>query len=185
MSRLTQLDPAEMTPEQKRVYDEIRSGPRGGARGPFNAWLRVPPLADHAQKLGAFCRFGTSLGPKLSELAIIITARHFKAEFEWYAHERLAREAGLPPAIIAAVLANRRPDFEDERQAAVHDFCAALFARNRVDEATYKRAIAALGEAGVVEVVGTIGYYSLVSLTLNAFEVPLPDGVKAAFSDQP
>jgi len=182
MSRLGQLEPAQMTPEQKRVYDDLLSGPRGGARGPFNAWLRVPPLADHAQKLGAFCRFNTSLGPKLSELAIIITARHFKAEFEWYAHERLARQAGLPPAVIAGVLAGRRPEFADDRQAAVYDFCTALFARNRVDDATYRRAVAALGEAGVVEVVGTIGYYSLVSLTLNAFEVALPDGVAPVFA---
>jgi 4-carboxymuconolactone decarboxylase len=183
MSRLSHLEPAKMTPQQKRVYDDLLSGPRGGARGPFNAWLRVPPLADHAQKLGAFCRFGTSLGPKLSELAIIITARHFKAEFEWYAHARLAREAGVPEAIISAVLANRRPEFEDERQASVHDFCATLFAKNRVDDATYKRAVAAVGEAGVVEIVGTIGYYSLVSLTLNAFQVELPDGVAKAFAD--
>jgi 4-carboxymuconolactone decarboxylase len=183
MSRLSQLDPAKMTPEQKRVYDDLLSGPRGGARGPFNAWLRVPGMADHAQKLGAFCRFGTSLGPKLSELAIIITARHFKAEFEWYAHARLAREAGVPEAIISAVLANRRPEFEDERQVAVHDFCSVLFAKNRVDDATYKRTLAAVGEAGVVEIVGTIGYYSLVSLTLNAFQVELPNGVAKAFAD--
>ena len=183
MSRLQPLDPATMTSEQKRVLDEIKSGPRGGARGPFNAWLRVPELADHAQKVGAFCRFKTSLGPKLSELAIIICARHHKAEYEWYAHEQLALKAGLPAAIVAAVKEGRTPKFEDDKQAALHAFCTALFGKNRVDDATYKRAVAAFGEAGVVEIVGTIGYYSLVSLTLNAFEVPLPDGVKPVFAD--
>ncbi|HYM31439.1 MAG TPA: hypothetical protein VEU47_09085 [Candidatus Cybelea sp.] len=181
MTRLAQIDPAKMNAEQKRVYDEIVSGPRGGARGPFNAWLRAPELAEHAQRLGAFVRFRASLGKKLSELAIIITAKHFQAQFEWYAHERLAREAGLDPAIIAAVKDGKRPAKMDAKETAVYDFCTLLFARNRVDDAAYARAVDAFGEAGVVEMVGTIGYYSLVSLTLNAFQVALPPGEPPPF----
>ena len=103
MSRIDALAPEDMTEHQRRVHDAIIAGPRGSAPGPFNALLRSPELADRAQSLGAFCRFETTFEPKLSELAILVTARLWSAQFEWWAHARLAREAGLDPAIIAAI----------------------------------------------------------------------------------
>ena len=111
MPRLAPLDLNKLTPEQKKVADAIVAGPRGGLRGPFEPWLRSPQLADRAQKLGEYCRFNNSLPKDLSELAICLVGRHFKAQYEFYAHARLAKEAGLAPAIVEAVRtrARRRP----------------------------------------------------------------------------
>jgi 4-carboxymuconolactone decarboxylase len=176
MSRLAPLAPEKLSPEQKKVYDDILAGPRGGIGGPFAAWLRSPQLADRAQKLGEFCRFNTSLPKRLSELAILMTARHWTAQFEWYAHARMAREAGLGDAIIDAIRQHLRPAQMAEDEAAIYDFCNEAYALHYVTDATYARAIAQFGEATVVELVGVIGYYCLVSLTLNIFRMPLPPG---------
>jgi 4-carboxymuconolactone decarboxylase len=178
MSRLAPLEPARLTPEQKKVYDDILAGPRGGIGGPFAAWLRSPALADRAQKLGEFCRFNTSLPKRLSELAILMTARHWTAQFEWYAHARMAREAGLADAIIEAIRVRQRPAAMQDDEAAIYDFCNEAYALHYVTDDTYARAIALFGEPTVVELVGVIGYYCLVSLTLNVFRMPLPDGVE-------
>ena len=191
MSRMTLLTPAELKSEQLRVYEAIGAGPRGGSiaspsgglMGPFNAWLRSPGLADPAQKLGAFLRFQTTLPARLSELAILITARHWSAQFEWHAHEPLARKGGLAPEIIAAIKARQRPPFANDDEELVYDFCTAVYETRGVDERTYKAAVAAFGEQGVVELVGLLGYYAFVSMTLNVFEAPLPDGVAPPLSD--
>ena len=168
--------PETLTERQREVLDAITAGPRGGARGPFAALLRSPELCERAQLLGAFCRFGTSLGPRLSELAILVTAREWTAQYEWFAHERLAREAGLGAGIIEAVKARRRPEGMAADEAAVHDLAAELYATKRVSDATYSRAVSALGEKGVVEVIGVMGYYCLVSMALNVSGVELPEG---------
>jgi 4-carboxymuconolactone decarboxylase len=177
--RLAPLDLAELTPEQRSVADAILSGPRGGLRGPFEPWLRSPTLADRAQKLGEYCRFGNSLDKDLSELAILLTGKHFRAQFEFWAHARLAREAGLPDDIIEAVRKGKTPRFRRDTERAIYDLVTEYFATNRVSNATYKRAIEVLGEQGVVDVVGVVGYYSLVSMTLNVFQLELPAGEKA------
>ncbi len=176
MARLAPLHLEDLSPAQRTVADAIISGPRGGLRGPFEAWLRAPGLADRAQKLGEYCRFGTSLPRDLSEFAILLTGRHWKAQFEFWAHARLAREAGLPEDIIEAVRTGAAPAFRNEAQRAVHALLTEYFATNRVDQATYDRALAALGERGLVELVGIAGYYCLVSMTLNVFDVGLPPG---------
>lgn len=181
MSRLARLDPAEMEGEQKRVYDDIADAGRGGLDGPYNALLRVPEIADPAQKLGAYCRFRSSLGLKLTELAIIITAKHYHAQFEWHAHAALALKAGLSPAIVDAIHAGTPPPFSDEREVAVYDLCRTLHEHHRVDDATYTRARSLFGEAGIVEIVSTIGYYSMISLVLNTFEVPVPGNASPPF----
>ncbi len=178
MSRLAPLVPEKLSAEQKKVYDDILAGPRGGIGGPFAAWLRSPQLADRAQKLGEFCRFGTSLPKRLSELAILMTARHWTAQFEWYAHARMAREAKLDETIIEAIRTHQRPAKMADDEAAIYDFCNEAYALHYVTDATYARAIAQFGEATVVELVGVIGYYCLVSLTLNIFKMPLPEGEK-------
>ena len=176
--RLAPLDLAALTPEQRAVADSIMSGPRGGLRGPFEPWLRSPVLADRAQKLGEYCRFSNSLPKDLSELAILLTGKHFRAQFEFWAHARLAQQAGLPDDIIEAVRLGKAPRFRRDVERVIYDTVTEYFATNRVSNATYKRALAALGEQGLVDLVGVVGYYSLVSITLNVFQMELPPGEK-------
>ena len=183
MSRLTMLAPEDMSADQRRVADEITSGPRRRLAGPFNAWLRSPELAERAQKLGAFLRFETSLSKRLKELAILVTARHWNAQFEWYAHEPEALDGGLGVDIIDAIRARQRPDFTKADEELVYEVSRALHDAHRIDDALYARAVETLGEDGTAELVGLLGYYTLVSMTLNVFEVPLPDGVAPPLDD--
>jgi 4-carboxymuconolactone decarboxylase len=176
MPRLAPLDLNKLSPEQKQVADAIVAGPRGALRGPFEPWLRSPALADRAQKLGEYCRFNNSLPKDLSELAICLIGRHFKAQYEFYAHARLAREAGLSAEVVEAIRTRRTPPFSREQERIVYDFVSEYLETNRVAEANYKRAVEAFGEKGVVDLVGVCGYYMLVSMTLNVFEMPLPPG---------
>lgn len=175
MSRLPELDPETMSPEQRQVYDDIISGPRGKIQGPFNSWLRSPELCGHAQRLGAFCRFGSSLPPRLSELAILTVARHMTCQVEWYLHEPIAREAGVSEAVIAAIQARRDPGFENEDERVVYTAAKNLLETHRMSDQAYADALQYLGERGVVDLVGVVGYYIFVALTLNGFEVPVPD----------
>lgn len=175
MPRLAPLDPSQFTPNQQRIAAAITAG-RGALGGPFLPWLRSPELCDRAQRLGEFCRFHSSLEPFLSEFAIIVTARYWRAQYEFYAHARIARAAGVSEAIVEAVRTGAEPSLEDERHRAIYGFVTEYFATHRVSDATYARAVSALGERGVVDLVGIVGYYGLVSLTLNVFEVPLPEG---------
>ena len=179
MPRLAPLDLAKLTPEQKKVADAIVAGPRGGLRGPFEPWLRSPVLADRAQKLGEYCRFDNSLPRDLSELAICLVGRHFKAQYEFYAHARLARDAGLAPAIVEAIRTRQTPPFTRDAERIVYDFVTEYLATNRVAAPNYKRALDAFGEQGVVDLVGVCGYYMLVSMTLNVDRTPLPGGAAA------
>jgi len=176
MPRLGEIDRAKLTEEQSRVVEQIRSGPRGGLAGPFWPLLRSPELADRAQKLGEQVRFNSTLPPRLFELAVLVTAQHWKAQFEWYAHAPLARKAGLGEDVIAALRAGTRPAFAAADEAAVYDFATELYARRRVGDAAYVAALAQLGERGVVELVGVLGYYALVSMTLNVFGIDVPEG---------
>ena len=177
MSRVPALTPETMTDAQRRVAAEIASGPRGTSTGgPFNAWLQSPEFADRAQNLGALLRYGTSVPPRLKELAILTVARAWTAQFEWYAHKKFAIDAGLAIAVIDALEARRRPGFVNDDEAAVYDFAAELLASHQVADATFAAAESHLGKAGVVELVGVLGYYTLVSMTLNVFQVALPEG---------
>ena len=176
MPRLTPLDLKNLTPEQKKVADAIVSGPRGALRGPFEPLLRRPELADRAQKLGEYCRFSNSLPRDLSELAICLVGRHFKAQYEFYAHARLAKEAGLSAEIVEAIRTRQTPPFTRGVERVVYDFVTEYLETNRVSAVNYKRAVDAFGEPGVVDLVGVSGYYMLVSMTLNVFEMPLPPG---------
>ncbi len=178
MVRLQPIESLSLSPQQKEILEAIKSGPRGGARGPFPAWIRSPELADRGQKLGEYVRFNTSFEPRLAELAIIICARYWTAQYEWYAHAQLARKGGLSDAIIDAIAARERPASMQEDEAAVYDFCTELHHEKMVGDASYQRALDLFGERGVVDLVGISGYYTLVSMTLNVFEVALPEGVQ-------
>jgi 4-carboxymuconolactone decarboxylase len=168
-----------MTEAQKRVYQSIAAGPRGGVRGPFNALLRSPELADRVQRVGEYLRFGTSLPARLNELAILINARFWGSKYEWYAHRPLAEKGGLAPAIADALARNRRPEGMQPDETLVYEFCTALHTTHAVDDALFDRAVAALGERGVMDLIGVSGYYTLVSMVLNVAEVPLPAGATA------
>ena len=177
--RFTTLTAETMTPEQKRVAEAIQSGPRGGGlRGPFNALLRSPELCDLVQRVGAFVRFGTSIPARVNELAIIMAGRKWTAQYEFYAHRRLAIEAGLKPAIADAIAAGTRPGGMAEDEAIAYDFVSELLATGQVSDAAFARVKAAFGERGVIDLVGAVGYYSLVSMVLNVARVPLPAGVE-------
>ncbi len=174
--RFPAIAEAAMTSEQREVWADILSGPRKGARGPFKAMLRSPGLMRHAHPLGAYVRFGSSLPPRLNEMAILLTARHWTAQFEWYAHSQLAREAGLAEPIIAAIRIGQRPADMPAEEAAVHDFAHAMLSTGSVEDALFEGVKQHFGERGVIDLVGTIGYYSLVSMMLNVDRTPLPPG---------
>lgn len=190
MPRLAPLDLARLTPEQQRALDEVLAGPRGAQaapgtipRGPVETWLRSPGLCDPAQKLGAHVRFANSLPADLAELAIILTGAHWRAQFEFWAHARAAQRAGVPDAVIEAIRVGREPQLEGNARAVYDVVTELLGTTRRVSDGTYARALEAFGEQGVVDLVGTVGYYSLVSMTLNAFEVGLPEGETPPFPD--
>ncbi|KAJ1628556.1 carboxymuconolactone decarboxylase [Pavlovales sp. CCMP2436] len=172
----------QMSEAQAAVYDEIaRTRPRTGVRGPFRPWLANPGLADGAQRLGRVCRFETSLGQPLTEVVILTVATHHSSEVERKIHEEEARTVGVPEAIILALANNEQsPPFDaaDEAEAprlrVAHAFTRELVATSHVGDESYAAAVAALGETGVVEVIGLVGYYSLVAYTLNALR--LTDG---------
>ena len=181
MARLPELDPEKFSAEQKKVHEAILKGPRGKVVGPLKVWLKNPGLAEHAQALGAYCRFNSSLEPRLSELAIITTGAFWKASYEWFAHAPMATKAGIDPAAVEAIRVGGTPKFVQPDEQLIYDFATELVKTRRVSNATFERAKKELGETRVIDLVGIIGYYSLVSVTLNAFELPLPDGEKKPF----
>jgi 4-carboxymuconolactone decarboxylase len=177
--RFRPLAESEMSEEQRKVYGEIAAGPRGGVRGPFNGLLRSPELADRAQKLGEWVRFRSSIPEVLKEFAILVTARHWNAQYEWHAHHAHALKAGLDPRIAAELAQGRRPAGMSAEEAAVHDFCKELHERKQVSDANYARVVERFGERGAVDLIGIIGYYTLVSMILNVDRVPIPGGAPA------
>ena len=174
--RISTIEPEAMTAEQKRTAKEAVSGKRGRMPAPLRAWIHSPEFGARAQRLGEFLRYDTSLGPALSELAILVTARHWTSQYEWFVHKREALKAGLDPAVIDAIAERREPAFADGRARAVYNYATALIETHLVPQPVHEAAVAALGKAGVVELVGVLGYYALVSMTLNAFEIGLPEG---------
>lgn len=183
MARLGAIDDGKLTDKQREVVKKIASGPRASLGGPFWPWMRSPEMADRAQSLGEFVRFKSTLPPRIFELAVIFTGRHWSAQFEWHIHADIALKVGVSPAVVDAIAANKRPNFDKDDEAAVYDFCAELYATKRVSDARYQAVIKYFGETGVVELVGVLGYYALVSMTLNVFQVPVPPGAKQPFAE--
>lgn len=181
MPRLPDLTPETMSADQKRVHDMIASGPRGVVEGPLRIWLHSPELAERAQALGAFCRYGTSLPARLSELAILVTGAHWRAGFEWHIHAPIAIKTGIAPEAAEALRTGATPHFAAEDEAATHALASELLATHTVSDATYARARAALGDRGVVDLVAVLGYYGFISMTINAFAVALPPGTPNPF----
>jgi 4-carboxymuconolactone decarboxylase len=178
----------DMTPEQRAVADAIMKGPRAAVgspaaaagatslSSPFNVWNRRPELADRLQTLGESIRFRSSLPPRLNEFAILITARHWDAQYEWFAHHRLAMAGGLDPAIAEEVRNGRVPVGMKPDEQVVYDFTTELHDKHAVSDALYKRAVDAFGEKGVADLIAVTGYYVLVAMTVNVDRTPMPGG---------
>ncbi len=162
----------DYSPRQKEIHDAIASGPRGRVRGPLALWLHRPELAAKAQELGKYCRYDSLLPPLLSELSILVTARHWSAEFEWQAHKNFALEAGIPLDVIQAIQERRTPVFVDPKMAVVYSFASEVTSTKRVSDSVFQQAIKLLGQEAVVDLTAVLGYYSFVSMTLCVFEVP-------------
>ena len=174
MARLSFPPPDELSPAARDVYDATAAGRRGRVPANVMVWLRSPELASRAQRLGEFLRFETTLGPRRSELAILVVARHCTSPYEWAIHAREADAAGVPAHVIADIANRRTPHFADDGDRLVFEFSAELMRSHRVPQALYDDAVTALGEQATVELVGLIGYYTLVAMTLNAFEIEPP-----------
>jgi len=185
MPRLPDLVVEEMSPEQRRIYDAIISGPRGVVPGPLRVWLNSPELAERAQMLGAFCRYGTVLPPALSELAIITTGAYWKAGYEWAVHAPIALKAGVDADVIEAIRTGKQPKFDRADAAALYSFTYELLHNRKVSEDTYRTAEKELGKRALVDLVGILGYYGLICMTIVAFQVPLPQDAPKPFPDTP
>lgn len=174
--RFKPLTYGEMTPAQRTMIEHVLSGPRGSTDGPFNVQLRSPEMGDLGQQFGAATRFATSVPRKLYELAIIITARHWTAQFEWTAHHRGALQAGVSPAVCDAIAAGRRPSAMPSDEEVVYNFATELLEKKQVSDATFDAAKKLLGERGVVDLISVMGWYGTVSMYLNVDRYPLPEG---------
>jgi 4-carboxymuconolactone decarboxylase len=178
---------ADMTPEQRAVAQSIMTGPRAAVgspaaapgatslSSPFNVWNRRPELADRLQKVGEYVRFKSSLPARLNEFAILIVARRWSAQYEWFAHHRLAMAGGLDPAVAEDLAHGRRPAGIKADEAVVYDFCTELHERHGVSDATFKRAVDAFGEQGAADLIAVSGYYVLVAMTVNVDRTPIPN----------
>jgi 4-carboxymuconolactone decarboxylase len=181
LSRPPVLDETHLTAEQRVVFDDIRSGPRGLVEGPLRVWLQSPAFAERAQKLGAFCRYGTRIPPRLSELAIVIVGAHWRSGFEWSVHAPIAAKAGIDLEVLEAIRTGARPSFNRADERAVYKFSQELLETKRISEDVYKEVVAAVETEGAVELVGILGYYTLICMTINAFEIPTSDGKPEPF----
>ena len=191
MSRLDPLDMASLSPQQRGVLEAMQSGPRGalhgrlGLVGPFGVWVRSPTVGNAAQAFGAVVRFETCLPERVKEVAICTVGAHYHAKFEFAAHGPLAIAAGVSESSVEAIRCGEAPDFEDPAQALAYEIASALLTKHRLDEDLYNRGKKHFIESVLIELVTIIGYYCQVSLTLNAFEVPLREGMEDPFPELP
>jgi 4-carboxymuconolactone decarboxylase len=183
MARYREITLAEMTPAQRRVHDLIVAGRRGHFGGPFQLLIRAPEICEQASTLGEHLRWGTSLPDRLSELAIITTASFWRAQYEWYAHAPLAEKAGVPSGAVETIRGGGTPSFEQKDEALVYGICTELFKTQRLSDASFEDAVVTLGETGLIEVLGIIGYYTLIGNTLNVFQVQVPEGTTPPFPE--
>lgn len=184
-SRLPPLQEEKLTPEQRKLMAAISAGPRGtfNMTGPFACYLHAPAFGELAQQLGAHCRYQTGLPARLTEFAILVTASHWLAHYEWAVHEVHALKAGVAAKTIADLKAGRPPRSAPEDERALYTFIKQLYERRRVDDAAYQAVHKLFGDAGMVEFVGLLGYYAMVAMTLNVFRMPIPDGSPLPFRE--
>jgi 4-carboxymuconolactone decarboxylase len=174
-----------MTPEQRKMTDDVLAGERASMAGPYNVLLRSPEMGDLAQKFGAYTRFHSTVPKKLNEFAIIITARYWSSQFEWAPHKRAALQAGLSPAVADAIAAGKRPASMQPDEEVVYNFCSELLVTKQVSDPNFAAAVKLLSERGVVDLIGVMGYYQLVSMLLNTDRYPMPNGMSPELKPLP
>lgn len=177
--RLGPIPHDRLTPQQQAAAQAIIDGPRGALYGPFVPLLRSPELMAHAQRLGEYLRYRSAMGTRLSELAILVVARHWDQQVEWAIHAPIAAQAGIAQDVIEAIAAGRRPDGMADDEAVVLDFCSELQRDKRVRDATYAAALAHFGEQGVVDLLGLCGYYTLLAMVMNGAQTAAPPSTAA------
>jgi len=182
VSRIPELERYQLSPEQTRVYDAILAS-RGSLHGPFRVWLHSPELAQHAQQLGEHARFKNTLPSRLRELAILVTARFWDAQIEWSVHEPAGREAGIPRAVIEDIKRGRTPELEQADERSVYNYTFELLRDHFVKDDVFSAAEEHLGHRGITELTILIGYYGLVALSLNAFQIPVPPDLRPLLPD--
>jgi 4-carboxymuconolactone decarboxylase len=183
--RLPPIPEAQLTDAQRRAIVEFREARNAGVTGPFVPLLRSPELLSRARALGDYLRFRSALPPRQSEFAILLTAARWAQTYEWDVHAPIAREAGVSADVIAALQAGRRPAQMTDDETVIYDFCDELHRLHAVTDATYARALARLGEKGVIDLVGIQGYYTMLAMVLNTARTPVPDGHTPAFPPGP
>ena len=179
------LPPDRLTDAQKRAIDEFKAARSADISGPFVPLLRSPEVMTRARAMGDYLRFKSALPPRLSEFVILVTSRQWTQNYEWNAHEPLARRAGVKPEVIAAIAEGRRPAAMTEEEEILYTFCDELHRNQSVSDATYGRAVQKFGEAGVIDTVGITGYYTMLAMVMNTARTPLPDGSKPALAPLP
>ena len=185
--RLAMLEESHLNEAQRALLASLRAGPRGQSitpRGPFAVWMHAPELGQLAQSLGAHCRYNKAVPPRLSEFAILCTARIWRAQYEWFAHEPMAAKAGVKPKTIADVRAGREPKSAAKDERAIYAFVQELYRTRRVSDRTYKRLQSIIGDEATVELVGILGYYTLIAMTLNVFRMMPPADVELGFAEK-
>jgi 4-carboxymuconolactone decarboxylase len=183
LARIPLALPETLTPEQLRVHDRIVAGPRKRVVGPLLVALHNPELANRWQQLGELLRYQTGLGPQVSELAILVTARRWNTPLEWQVHSEAARKAGVPEAVVEALRSSSTPQFDDEKLAAVYEYARQLQEHGQVSASTYQDVLERLGITGIVELTAVIGYYTMVAMTLNAHQILRPEDTDITAAD--
>ena len=180
MSRLTNLSPDRMSPEQRRIHDEVVASRGTWSNGPFSQLIHQPRIAEPTHRLGEFIRYHTSLVPRLSELAILVVARHWDCQFEWSIHAPIALKSGLGAATVEAIANRRRPTGLRDDEGIVYDYATELLQRHQVADELYATATRLFGTVGIVELTSLLGYYSMLALSLNSHQASMPEEAQSA-----
>lgn len=177
--RMPNVPLEKMNNQQRKYAEEIIKGPRGALYGPFVPLIRSPELMDRAQRMGEYLRYKSAIGNKLSELVILVVARQWTQQVEWYIHEPIAIKVGIKPEVVRAIAEGRRPPGMAEDEEIVYDFCSELHANKSISDAAYDRALARFGEQGVMDMLGINGYYTFLAMIMNGTRTAVPDGKPA------
>lgn len=183
--RMGPIPYAQLSAAQQVAAQAVIDGPRGALYGPFVPLIRSPELMESARRMGEYLRFRSAIGTRLSELAILVTARQWSQQVEWAIHAPIALEQGIAPATVEAIAWRRRPEGMAPDEALVHDFCVELHQRQRVSDATYGAALAGFGEHGVMDLMGINGYYTFLAMVMNAAQTAVPASPAGPLPDLP